>query len=153
MTESTKEIHKDEFQALPLLLQHRRLLLTLDELDEELDRLRGVSGGLASSPCDEWCPAISAFLESFIRDLSAHFEVESRSTAAIFNAPEDAARRAELEILDREHPDLLRSFQGLETHLKAGDHIDRTQFLFDLESAIAAFREHEAREDELFADD
>lgn len=140
----------EEFRALPILLQHRKLIAQLDAIADLIES--------ASTRVDEENgPARLLLLVSlFIQTLPEHFATEEKSTNALLRDCADLEFRRRLLALDSEHPQLLESFQAgsrrLSAFCNATESTALEPILSDLKRAIAAFRKHEAAEDELFVE-
>lgn len=141
--------YRAEFQALSLLRQHRHLLVSLEEIEEEVSRLREPQHNCASPPCEDWWLLLGDLVGTFSEHLATHFDAESASTSALLREQMSPDRARALESLDREHPELLRRFHDLAERLEIGQ-VDRSTALLEVEFAIFSFRDHEAREDTLF---
>lgn len=137
--------HAEEFHALSLLLQHRKLLAELQELEQALERPEGEIE-------DEWRAVLVAVLDRFVGDLAAHFVTEARSTNDVFGDDPDPRRLQELRRLEREHPGLLRDFRHV-LELTKNERMPHSAIVGPLQQAISAFRIHEEREDALFSED
>lgn len=136
--------HVEEFHALSLLLQHRKLLADLDRLEAAI-REQAMDG-------ENWRHSLAALLDQFVGRLAAHFVSEARSTQDVFGDEPDPRRLSELRALEREHPQLLRDFRAV-LALAREEVPNRNALARKLHQAISDFRDHEAREDALFADD
>jgi len=143
----------EEFRALPILLQHRMLVAELDAIADVID-----SSADARADGDTTPARLLLLVSHFTQALPAHFATEEQSTTALLRDCTDSKFRRRLLELDREHPQLLASFQAGVQHLSELSGASNVQsaalepIISDLKLAIAAFRKHEAAEDELFVE-
>jgi len=148
------ETDLDDFRALSLLLQHRVLVRGLDLIESTIEACQG-----AELPSVEAALQLLPMVRSFALALPAHFAAESKSTAALLRDSADAGFSERLEELDRQHPELLASFEvsveRLTVHggsAQGPEVLPFEELIDDLRAAIATFRRHEAEEDALFVE-
>ena len=127
-------------QGQGLLVQHRELLARVNRIEDLLSSEGRRIGGPQRRP-------FAALLEALIEALEVHLAEERQSLDRDF---EDVpALRAAFAELDRDHPKLIAGFASTLDGLQRGLPWDEVSVR--AEAAIAAFRDHEAREDALFA--
>jgi len=143
------DAHAEEFRAMSLILQHRELLKALDAFEEEIARLRWEDLAHGQAPHQMWDTHLASSLRRFTLKLTSHFAAESGSTYEIFREHPDEGLVGALRQLDAEHPTLFQKFLTVTDHIEEAE-LPRDEILGELEAAIADFRRHEAREDELF---
>lgn len=131
---------REEFRALPLILQHRALVKELDAIAAMVESCE-CTGVMESETAERLLPA----LRRFTAILPVHFAVESKSTAALLRECEDLDFARRLIQLDGEHPHLLVRFEDLARRFTSSE-----QVVADLRNAIEDFRRHEEEEDALF---
>ena len=129
-----------ESTGTALLTQHQELLSIIDETETVL-------ATALNNPSATYHAQLVGLLSGLIEKLEFHFEAEGKNLDwDLEDAPE---LRAEFQALDAEHPQLLEHFrnaaQTLQQRLPIGDVASLIQQAIDL------FRDHEAREDALFA--
>jgi hypothetical protein len=135
----------EHFEGLSLVGQHQQLLADIVRIDVALEEL-------ARSPLDEGkrLALRSGIIENlavFIHKLKVHFFAESLSIGSS-SYDERPMLHDALRELEQEHPDLLGRFgHALGAFERGTRDCER-----ELDQAIQAFREHEAREDSLFAE-
>lgn len=129
-----------ENTAQTLLLQHHDLLDLVDQIESEL------------SPDEltrEKQEKLSALLRNLLLELEVHFAAEAAAYPSdLGDKPE---LEAELRELDQEHPVLLKEFGDALAELELSS--PPTAAVAPLQRAVTRFRDHEAREDALFAAD
>lgn len=123
-----------------LLAQHQELLSIIDETETVL-------AAALNSHSVTYHIQLVRMVTSLIAKLEVHFEAEGKNLDwDLEDAPE---LRAEFEALDAEHPQLLEHFRKTALALQQGTPIEEVALL--LQRSIDLFRDHEAREDALFA--
>lgn len=123
-----------------MLAQHEELLLLIDEIEGALSvALTDDSEALRAQ--------LARRLTLLIGLLKTHFAAEGKSLESDFeDAPE---LRAVFRILDSEHPQLLKHFHNALGAIDQNRNIEEAAQL--VQTSIDLFRDHEAREDALFA--
>lgn len=139
-----------------LLIQHRELLSTIARIETVLwpsnattaDQTTAVRTAPDPTTADESVrSALAGLLRSLVRALELHFDAERESLASDFDDAPDM--RAAFLKLDEDHPRILASVKGALELIEAGEQWGNAVSL--IRGAISDFREHEAREDALFA--
>jgi len=140
------------FRGLSLLLQHRALT-------ERLDAIEGAIGACQTADLTdrEMALRLLPLLRGFAQALPEHFAAEASSMVALLRESSDDEFARTLEQLDSEHPRLLAVFEGSVTQLAgylgsahAAPHASFEHAMTEILTAVAEFRDHEAREDALF---
>ncbi len=135
--EATRQRHE-------ILAQHRHLLELAARIEAFVQEDSGQLGNATT-----WRARLTDLLAEFIRHLLNHFEAEVRTTS-LENASQNHPLAAELRALDEEHQTLQLAFE--QAHRMVLSEVALPRVRAHIAQAIFAFRDHEAREDALFAD-